>query len=296
MLEVEDWTQAGQMNKRRPAPRKVSALSDPETERKTGSSSPEPPSSSSKPSAPPPSEFESVFSVTQPPTSSSFPVRARANSTPVAGPSSLSRLLAQAPTEQLETIAPSRNASPPASPHPTMPAPASPTTQPLESNTQQPGSLPHAPHIPSPLRPGSRGSRASSSSRFSATRLPRLASVTASVPIVKAVTTTALAEHSLSSSPHESSANGASSSSQDPMFDGKSIFHQRHRTTSHIVPRSSPLAGDNPPSTPPLSATSAFANFLPFGRRKKVEMPVPIVEGGDQSGASEAVREILRRS
>ncbi|OJA17862.1 hypothetical protein AZE42_05905, partial [Rhizopogon vesiculosus] len=171
MLEVEDWTQAGQMNKRRPVPRKVSALSDPETERQTGSDPPEPPPS--KPPAPPQSEFENVFSVTQAPTSSSFPTRARANSTPVAGPSSLSRLLAQAPSEQLETIAPSRDISPPATSPPPPPAPSSPSTQQVDLNTHQPESLPHAPHISSPLRPGS---RASSSSRFSAARLPRLAS------------------------------------------------------------------------------------------------------------------------
>jgi autophagy-related protein 11 len=265
------------MNKRRPAPRKVSALSDPETERKTGSEPPESPSS--KPPAPPQSEFESVFSATQPPTSSSFPVRARANSTPVAGPSSLSRLLAQAPSEQLETIAPSRDVSPPAS-SPPPPAPSSPSTQQVDLNAQQSESLPRAPHVPSPLRPGSRGSRASSSSRFSAARLPRLISVATSPPVVKAVAATAIAEHSLSSSPNEFSATRASSPSQDSVFDGKSIFHQRHRTISHHIPRSSPLAGDNPPSTPHVSATSALANYfaVPFGRRKKVEMPVPIVE------------------
>jgi autophagy-related protein 11 len=85
------------------------------------------------------------------------------------------------------------------------------------------------------------------------------------------------------------------------VFDGKSIFHQRHRTISHHIPRSSPLAGDNPPSTPHVSATSALANYfaVPFGRRKKVEMPVPIVEagyGGDPSGASEvSASDMLRR-
>lgn len=295
MLEVEDWTQAGQTNKRRPAPRKVSALSDPETERNTTSDPPEPPPS--KPPAPPQSEFENIFNDTQAPTSSSFPARARANSTPVAGPSSLSRLLAQAPPEQLDTIAPSRDTSPPPTSPPPPPAPSSPSTQHVDSNSQLPGSLPHAPHVSSPLRPGSRGSRASSSSRFSVARLPRLASVTTAQPIVKAVPTTATAEHSLSSSPREFGATGASTSSQDSVFEGKSVIHQRLRTTSHHVPRPSPLAGDNLPTTP-TSTTSTLANYfaVPFGRRKKVEMPVPVVETVDQSGVSEvSARDMLRR-
>jgi len=285
------------MNKRRPVPRKVSALSDPETERQTGSDPPEPPPS--KPPAPPQSEFENVFSDTQAPTSSSFPTRARANSTPVAGPSSLSRLLAQAPSEQLETIAPSRDISPPATSPPPPPAPSSPSTQQVDLNTHQPESLPHAPHISSPLRPGS---RASSSSRFSAARLPRLASVTTSPAVVKTVAATALAEHSLSSSPRESSSIGASSSSsQDPAFEGKSIFHQRLRTISQHIPRPSPLASDNPPSTPASATSTLLANYfaVPFGRRKKVEMPAPVVEAGhdrDQSGASEvSASDMLRR-
>ncbi|KAG1811086.1 autophagy-related protein 11-domain-containing protein [Suillus variegatus] len=114
-LEEEDWTQAGQMNKRRPA-----------KDRKTSSIPPEP--SPSPPPAPPQSDFESVFSVTQPPTSSSFPVRARANSTPVAGPSSLYRLLAQAPPENSIEISPlSRDVSPPTTPLPPPPPPSPPT-------------------------------------------------------------------------------------------------------------------------------------------------------------------------
>ncbi|KAG2142447.1 putative peripheral membrane protein [Suillus clintonianus] len=303
MLEVEDWTQAGQVNKRRPAVRKVSALSDPETDRKTSSDPPESPPSQSP--APPQSEFESVFSATQPPTSSSFPIRARANSTPIAGPSSLSRLLAQAPPEStLEIIAPSRDASPPTTPPP-PPPPPSPPAQQVDLNVQQPASLTHAPYVPSPLRPGSRASRGSSSSRFSAVRLPPLASVSASPAAVKAVATTALTEHNLSSisPPHEFSADGGPPSPQGSVSEGMtSIFLNRRRTTSHHVPRSSPLASSNFSGAPSASATSTLAslasNFVSFGRSKKVDMPAPIIEAGhrDQAGGSEvSARDMLRR-
>lgn len=299
MLEVEDWTQAGQMNKRRPAVRKVSALSDPETDRKTNSDPPEP--SPSPPPAPPQSEFESVFSATQPPTSSSFPIRARANSTPVAGPSSLSRLLAQAPPEgSMEIIPSSRDVSPPATPPPPAPLP-SPPTQLIDLNVQQPASSTHAPHIPSPLRPGSRASRGSSSSRFSAARLPPLASVSASPTAVKAVATTALTEHDLSSisPPREYSANGGPPSPQGSFSEG--IFLNRHRTMSHHVPRSSPLASSNFSGAPSATRTlaSLASNFVPFGRSKKVDTPTPITEGGhvrDQAGGGElSASDMLRR-
>lgn len=301
MLEVEDWTQAGQMNKRRPAVRKVSALSDPETDRKTSSDPPEP--SPSPPPAPPQSEFESVFSATQPPTSLSFPVRARANSTPIAGPSSLSRLLAQAPPENsMEIIPSSRDVSPPTTPPPPPPLP-SPPTQLVDLNAQQPASLTHVPRIPSPLRPGSRASRGSSSSRFSAARLPPLASVSASPTAVKAVATTALTEHDLSSisPPHEYSASGGPPSPQGSLSEGMtSIFLNRRRTTSHHVPRSSPLASSNFSGAPSATSTlaSLASNFVPFGRRKKVDMPAPIIEGHvrDQAGGSEvSASDMLRR-
>ncbi|KAG1745295.1 putative peripheral membrane protein [Suillus lakei] len=255
MLEVEDWTQAGQMNKRRPAVRK------------------------------------SVFSATQPPTSSSFPVRARANSTPVAGPSSLSRLLAQAPPEStLEIIPPSRDASPPTTPPPPPPPPSPPPPQ-------QPASLTHVPHVPSPLRPGSRASRGSSSSRFSAVRLPPLASVSASPAAVKAVATTALTEHDLSSAspPHEFSVSGGPPSPQGSLSEGMTnIFLNRRRTTSHHVPRNFSGA----PSVSTAGTLASLANFVPFGRRKKVDMPAPIIEGHvrDQAGGSEvSARDMLRR-
>jgi autophagy-related protein 11 len=306
MLEVEDWTQAGQMNKRRPAARKVSALSDPETDRKTNSDPPEP--SPSPPPVPPQSEFESVFSATQPPTSLSFPVRARANSTPVTGPSSLSRLLAQAPPENsMEIIPSSRDVSPPTTPPPPPPPPSpplpSPPTQLVDLNTQQPPSLTHAPRIPSPLRPGSRASRGSSSSRFSAVRLPPLASVSASPTLVKAVATTALTEHDLSSisPPREYSASGGPPSPQGSLSEGMtSIFLNRRRTTSHHVPRSSPLASSNFSGAPSATSTlaSLASNFVPFGRRKKVDMPAPIIEGHvrDQTGGSEvSASDMLRR-
>ncbi|KAF9239828.1 putative peripheral membrane protein [Melanogaster broomeanus] len=157
MLEVEDWTQSGQINKRRPNPRKVSAVSDPESERKNTPVISEGPLI---PPGPPQAEVGNLISVTQPPTSHLFPTRPRANSTPSAATS-------ESPPEihTPEVVPPSKD---------------------------EPSILPHP---SSPLRPGSRASRASTASRFSSARLPALAGVSSSPAAVKAVATTALTEH-----------------------------------------------------------------------------------------------------
>ncbi|KAF9225984.1 hypothetical protein BS17DRAFT_750485 [Gyrodon lividus] len=308
MLEVEDWTQSSQINKRRPNPRKVSALSDPEIERQT---TPIIPVRPSIPSGPPQAEVESSFSVTQPPTSHLFPNRPRANSTPSAGPSSLSRLLAQASPE-----------SPPSKPAPEFipssrgeltiygsppPPPSSSPKQPLPSVPQSQA----APHAPSPLRPGSRASRASTASRFSSARLPTLAATSSPVAI-KAVATTALTEHTSSTIPstHEPSSLAGSPSPQESLSEAMSNMSlSRRRTASHHVSRSSPLGSGFPATQPqPQTATSTLANFasnwvVPFGRRKKAEpLSAPVSEmsnghdSSDRSGSNEvSASEMLKR-
>ncbi|KAG6335512.1 hypothetical protein ID866_3584 [Astraeus odoratus] len=275
MLEVEDWTQNGQFNKRKSNPRKVSALSDPGSALRRPSTLMEPPSI---PPGPPQAEVEDSFSATQPPTSHLFPSRPRANSSPSAGPSSLSRLLAQASAEMhegaVEIVAPSGD-------HhlvgggPSGYENASAASPPLASPIQQISSgshLPNGPHVPTPLRPGSRASRGSTSSRFST--LPTLAAASTSPAAVKAVATTALTENTLQSSittSHETSSLAGPPSPVGSLTDGMTNFLNRRRTASHHVPRSSPL-GSGFTSEPTQTTASTLANFASswgFGRRKR---------------------------
>ncbi|KIJ15923.1 hypothetical protein PAXINDRAFT_168901 [Paxillus involutus ATCC 200175] len=308
MLEVEDWTQSSQINKRRTNPRKVSALSDPGTERRSTPPIPERPSI---PPGPPRAEVEHSFSVTQPPTSHLFPTRPRANSTPSAGPSSLSRLLAQAVPESppekpsSESIPPSRDECTTSD---------SPPLPPLSSPKQPASSVPQSQAVPvasSPLRPGSRASRASTTSRFSA-RLPTLAGVSSTAAVVKAVATTAITEHTSSTiaPPHEASSRAGSPLPQESLSEAMSnMTLSRRRTTSHQVSRSSPLGSGLPNIPPqPQTATSTLANFasnwvVPFGRRKKAELgPGPLSEtsngqvGSEHPGSNEvSASEMLKR-
>ncbi|KAH7887046.1 putative peripheral membrane protein [Phlebopus sp. FC_14] len=279
MLEVEDWTQSGQLNKRRPNLRKASALSDPENERKnTPTIAAESPMI---PPGPPQAEVEDAFSATQPPTSHLFPTRPRANSTPSAGPSSLSRLLAQASPDitfenALETLSPPGEEE--------APAAATTSSPPAPSPTLAPAPVIHSPTVvpytASPLRPGSRASRVSVSSRYSAARLPSLVAASSSSATAKAVATTALTEHTMPSAiaaSRDPSSQAGPSLPQDLLPEGVSnILLNRRRTTSHHVSRSSPLGAGLPGTPPPQTATSALAQFasnlgVPFGRRKKAE-------------------------
>ncbi|KAJ7266262.1 autophagy-related protein 11-domain-containing protein [Mycena rebaudengoi] len=135
MLEIEDWTQPSQQNKRKVSSRKVSK--EPQ--------SPLVDSTPTLPPGPPEAEVEDSFLPTHHSSNLHlFPARTR--STQVS------------PDSHLEPIASrNRTPSPPISP----PPPASPS--------QYIGSAPH--HVPvlsSPLRPGSRASRISATSRFSA--------------------------------------------------------------------------------------------------------------------------------
>lgn len=318
MLEVEDWTQNGQTNKRKSDARKVSTLSDPGSATRRPSHLVDPPSILP---GPPQAEVEDSFSATQPPTSHLFPSRPRANSTPSAGPSSLSRLLAQAPSElpedSVQIITPSGDPplkdTPsgkelPRNEHPA--ANATTTTPAVPTPIQQASSTPHAhsPHAPTPLRPGSRASRGSTSSKFSAVRLPTLAAASTSPTIVKAIATTALTENALESSittSHETSSLAGPPSPVGSMTDGMSNFLSRRRTTSHHVPRSSPLVSEFT-SGPAQTATSTLANLARnwgFRRKRDDPTPQPVSETSAGQGVGEyqsrdddvSASELLRR-
>ncbi|KAI0631177.1 hypothetical protein C8Q77DRAFT_1131798 [Trametes polyzona] len=284
MLEVEDWTQPSYTSKRRESSKKLPAAELPvET-----SSQPTPAAESSAPIpvGPPEPEVEESFSVTRPPTSRLFP-RTRSNSSPTAGPSSLSRLLAQAgPAEQVAASAeaadppvprpatPSENARPSPDTSPTVsppPPPASPTRPSTGSHPQNS----HLPAQPSPLRPGSRASRGSTSSRFSSARIPFGAATGAAA---KATPTTAISEQAVStlaSTPSSGSGSGSDTigmpgalvgsyvpSPEDSLTGGMaSLLSQTHRrrTTSHSVLPSRNSIGAMP--SPATTSSSSLAGL-----------------------------------
>ncbi|KAG6916954.1 hypothetical protein DXG01_004503 [Tephrocybe rancida] len=286
MLEVEDWTQPSH-NKRRVSSRKVSG--DKERQDIILSSSPP-----ALPPGPPETEVEDSFLVTHPPNSALFPVRTRANSSPTARPSSLSRLLAQAtPESQLDPVP----QSPIRTPSPT-------TSPPLPPPSPHVGSTPqHLPNNPSPLRPGSRASRLSTTSRFSS-RLPALGNAGASSS--KAAPTIALSEQPvISASPTSGSLDGnpfglrSTPSPDGSISDGMAnTLLGRRRTTSYHIPKTSPLAATSSPAQgrvnqaarTSLTATTTLANLASswgFSRRRTAD-----VEAGNVPPAIEAPSEI----
>ena len=278
MLEVEDWTQPSH-NKKRVSSKKPSYDLTDSKEAILGNNPPP----SALPPGPPEAEVEESFQVTHPPNSHLFPVRNRANSSPTARPSSLSRLLAQATQEtQLELVpqspahSPSKTPSPPTSPPP-PPSPSIPS-----------GSVPqHAPVIPSPLRPGS---RMSVTSKFSVSRVPPLVGGVTGSSIPKAAPTTALTEQALVSSSPSSGEGNLFGLSGTPSPDGSmsdgigNTVISRGRTTSYHIPKASPLSGvsvgPNKPIQPirqAMTATSTLANLanswgVSFSRKKKAEL------------------------
>ncbi|KAJ7765324.1 hypothetical protein B0H16DRAFT_416878 [Mycena metata] len=297
MLEVEDWTQPTPQNKRRVSSRKVS---------KEQAQSPLIDSTAALPPGPPEAEVEDSFLTTHSPNLHLFPVRSRSSSSPPVRPSSLSRLLAQAPPEpQVDQLPPpDRTPSPPTSP----PPPVSPT--------HYTGSIPqHVPALSSPLRPGSRASRISTTSRFSVGRIPALGSASSGSPNTKAPPTTALAEQLiLSSSPSSGEANPFRSPStpspDDSMSEGVSnvLRHTRRRTTSYHVPRTSPLAPASiseststststataGPARPTATASNTLANLasswgVSFGLKKKPEISATLASTAEtEPGVDEA--------
>ncbi|KAG6830913.1 hypothetical protein H0H87_006836 [Tephrocybe sp. NHM501043] len=289
MLEVEDWTQPSH-NKRRVSSRKVS--SDKEARDTAVSSSPP-----TLPPGPPETEVEESFLVTHPPNSALFPVRTRANSSPTARPSSLSRLLAQAtPESHLDPVP----QSPIRTPSPT-------TSPPLPSPSHHTGSIPqHIPNTASPLRPGSRASRLSTTSRFSS-RLPALGAAGASSS--KAAPTIALTEQPvLSASPASGSLDGNPFGlTATPSPDGSisevtaNTVLSRRRTTSYQIPKASPLAASSSSAQgrvsqaarTSLTATNTLANLasswgVAFSRKRKAAEP----HASPSGSAVEALSEI----
>ncbi|KAG5636476.1 hypothetical protein H0H81_007894 [Sphagnurus paluster] len=269
MLEVEDWTQPSH-NKRRLSSRKVS--NDKEPKEVSGNNLPV------LPPGPLEAEVEDSFLVTHPPNSALFPVRSRANTSPTARPSSLSRLLAQAtPETPLETSPP----LPRRSPSPTMPTPV-----PSPSNHSIPQ---HIPGVPSPLRPGSRASRMSTTSRFSVNRLPALGNAAAGSPMAKAAPTIALSEEPIISSsptagPGDPNPFGLPStpSSDGSISDGMAnTLTIRKRTASYNIPKTSPLTASSSTqgkvgqaARTSITASSTLATLanswgVAFSRKKK---------------------------
>ncbi|KAI0828603.1 hypothetical protein BC628DRAFT_1316368 [Trametes gibbosa] len=285
MLEVEDWTQPPYSSKRRESTKKipvVEPLSDTSPQ-----FTPAAEASAPIPIGPPEPEVEESFSATRPPTSRLFP-RGRASSSPTAGPSSLSRLLAQAgPAEQPAASAtetddlslprpptPSENTKPSPETSPTVSPPAPPASPTRPSTGSQPQNS-HLPAQPSPLRPGSRASRGSTSSRFSGGRIPFGVSTGAAA---KAMPTTAISEQALptlESTPSSGSGSGSGGSDtigmpgalvgsripspeDSPTGGMASLLSQtRRRTTSHSILPSRNSIGAMPSAVTTSSSTLA---------------------------------------
>lgn len=275
MLEVEDWTQPGITSKRRQTPKKMSVVAEPKDE---------PPVPLS---APPENEVEEeTFHPARAPNSRHFPAaRLGSNSTtPVAGPSSLSRLLAQAsvapelpplaldPTPHLPSPVPSPTRTP--SPQPPAASPFPTVSLPM---TTAPG-RPHPSHPSSPLRPGSRASRLSTSSRYSAPRLPAFGGAGGSH--AKAVPTTAITAPPAIEDPGAgmfgSPTTTTAPSPADSAGEGMASLLARRRTTSfHLPTPGSPLAAPVPRQMAnPAGAFASLASWgTSFSRRRKALPP-----------------------
>ncbi|KAI0277952.1 hypothetical protein BGY98DRAFT_976913 [Russula aff. rugulosa BPL654] len=259
MLEVEDWTQPG-TSKRRQNSKKVSIM----TELREDTPVPL--------SAPPENEVEETFRPTRAPNSRHFPTaRSGVNpAAPVAGPSSLSRLLAQAPATSEPAPpdptlpAPDSDTSPIRTPSPPLPALSSSPAQPFPAIATATG-RPHQPHSSSPLRPGSRASRLSTSSRISAPRLPGFGGAGGSA--AKAAGTEAVGPT------HTPTTTTQAPQTADSAGEGMASLLARRRTTSFHVPASgSPLAAPVPRQTAgPAGALASLANWsTSFSRRRKI--------------------------
>ncbi|KZT23676.1 hypothetical protein NEOLEDRAFT_1136168 [Neolentinus lepideus HHB14362 ss-1] len=291
-LEVEDWTQPSPPSKKKFQAKKAGSVSGEIYSR-------------GEPSAPlPVAEVEESFEATRPPNSHLFPTRARTQSSPTNGPSSLSRLLAQAPVEGgLETIPASRDNTP--SPATPSPPPVGPSPSPSQARARTPTGQ-------SPLRSASRASRVSISSRFSGGRIPPLGSASSGSSLAgKAAPTTALSGQPLVSSPRMIDDDALPSSSRESVApspegspsDGMSnILAYRRRTSSYHVPQTSPLSTTTTADysgTPARkasggTATSTLANLasswgVSFGRRKKAEVSsalARVASSGDDGDSS----------
>jgi autophagy-related protein 11 len=285
MLEVEDWTQPGS-SKRRQNPKKSLLVAEPRED---------PPVALS---APPENEVEEEsFHPARAPNSRHFPAaRSGSNSTaPVAGPSSLSRLLAQAPATSeplpVEPIPPPPVAAVPPPVRTPSPQPPVVSSSPASSvpASMAPGRQ-HPPNPSSPLRPGSRASRLSTSSRFSAPRLPAFGGAGGSAP--KAVPTTAITAPPAFDEPGTGALGSIPSTAPlptDSAGEGMASLLARRRTTSFHVPASgSPLAAPVPRET--AGSAGAFASLASWGtslRRRRTD----VASLGSQAHVQAAARQ-----
>lgn len=259
MLEVEDWTQQTppQASKRRAYTRRVTS---PTIETEPNLALVEEP-------LPVPAEPEVEESFTAP---RPFPARSRANSTPSAGPSSLSRLLAQATTEAIPD--PATTPSPErVHPFPEVvvgdegsDAGSHEQQGQQEQQEQQEQPLPEAvdtvspspplvtvpthssPRQQSPLRPGSRSSKVSITSRMSIRRKPG-GSVTGKASPTTAITGLPITTGNLPGDSSPLRLGGETPTPEGSPSDGMSNLlkqHHRRRTmSSYPVSRSFPLTG-----------------------------------------------------
>lgn len=306
MLEVEDWTQPNNHpSKRRVSSRKLSSASE---------STPKWESLLPVPAEP---EAEESFNEARPRV---FAARSRSNSSPITGPSSLSRLLAQAGSEPpLEPIAASRGETPSPiamspsqiamspsqiaiSPFPTTVSPPQIEASPSATSSAQPPG--QTPTNPSPMRPGSRASRVSITSRPSIGRLIA-PGTTKSTPTTAITGQPISASRSAGNSPTMTTIELSNAPSPEGSpSDGMSMHHRR-RTTSYTVSKTSPLAHATT-TTSTSTATTASAQGLngvgsatagsrlaslanswgvSFGRRKKLE-DIPSLDSITQGSSS----------
>jgi len=247
MLEVEDWTQTQtQASKRRVFARRVTS---PTVEAETKPAVVEDP-------LPVPTEPEVEESFT---TSRQFPTRSRANSTPSAGPSSLSRLLAQASTEvtqgpittqALESAQPFPETTIDDEESRVEPQEQQEQLQPEVVDTVSPSLQPIAiplrssPQPQSPMRPASRSSKVSITSRMSMGRKPA-GSVTGKASPTTAVTGLPIAAGKLPGDLPPARLTGETPTPEGSPSDGMSNLlkqhHRRRASSSYPVTRTFPL-------------------------------------------------------
>jgi len=247
MLEVEDWTQQqtqNQASKRRTYSRRVTSQT----------AEPEPNPALVEEPLPIPAEPEVEESFTTP---RPFPARSRANSTPSAGPSSLSRLLAQAPTEAppdpVTTTTPVQpfpevvidDKEPEAESHEQQQQ--EPQSEVADTVSPSPPLLIHSsPRQQSPLRPGSRSSKVSVTSRMSIGRIPGGTVTAKSSPttaIMGLPITAGKLPGDLSAVRRAGETPTPEGSPSDSMSNLLKQHHRRRATLSYSVPRPLPLTG-----------------------------------------------------
>ncbi|KAH8113764.1 hypothetical protein DFH11DRAFT_1856207 [Phellopilus nigrolimitatus] len=270
MLEVEDWTRPGaEATKKR-----KSSSTKPNQDRPPSPSHLERPISPPLADVPQPgTSAAEPLGPTRSPTSHLFPVRTRSNSTS-AGPSSLSRLLAQAtPAESsLETIP----ATPPSLSRSRTPSPTSRLAGPPPPSPTRVVTLSHSPSVPSPLRPGSRASGTSSTRiSFSGGRIAPFAKGSGSPAATsKAAPTIALSsEHPANSPPTSSSISSG---------DAPAVGLTKDRSENNSLGRhvSSPMVSSTP--SPTHSVSEGMSNILFSRRRTTSEHVIP----GSMAGAT----------